>query len=86
MLHVFPSYATYMSFSFFYVAKEAANATLQLPPAQIKIMKISKTAREEVMKEYQTQIKEGVKKAVEEVIKQALKDGKKSKTSAAQGI
>jgi len=67
-------------------AKEAANATLQLPPAQIKIMKISKTAREEVMKEYQTQIKEGVKKAVEEVIKQALKDGKKSKTSAAQGI
>lgn len=65
-------------------AKEAANAFLQLPPAQMKMMKISQTAREEVMEEYQAQIKQSVEKAVVEVIKQALKDGKKSKTSAVE--
>lgn len=49
-------------------------------------MKISKTAREKVMEEYQTQIKQCVKKADVEVIREALKDEKKSKTSASLQI
>ena len=49
-------------------------------------MKISKTAREEAMEEYQIQIKQCVKKADVEVIKEALKDKKKSETSASLQI
>ena len=49
-------------------------------------MKIPKTAREEVMEEYQTQIKQCVKKADVEVIKEALKNEKKSETSVSLQI
>ena len=61
-----------------FIALEAANAVLKLPPSQIKMMSISKTARAEVMKEYGEKIKEVAKQAAEEVIKKALKEGHKT--------
>ncbi|EDO28777.1 predicted protein [Nematostella vectensis] len=62
-------------------ALEAANAALQLPPAQVKIMKLSKDAREKVMREYNTKIKKAARDEVEKVIQEHVwKNGKPDNT------
>ncbi|XP_028399717.1 uncharacterized protein LOC114523083 [Dendronephthya gigantea] len=60
-------------------AVQAANAVLELPPAQIKSTKISEAAKKEVMKEYSQKIKQVAKEAVEKEIKKAVEDANKPK-------
>ena len=53
-------------------ALAAANATMQLPPAQIKIMNISSDAKKQVLRQYKEQIKKTADQAASDYIKKVL--------------
>jgi len=53
-------------------AVAAANATMQLPPAQIKIMNISSQAKDQVLRQYKEQIKKTSEQAANDYIKKVL--------------
>jgi len=56
----------------FIPAVAAANATMQLPPAQIKIMNISSQAKDQVLRQYKEQIKKTSEQAANDYIKKVL--------------
>ena len=55
-----------------FTAKAAANATLELPTAQMNIMTIQSDSEHDVLSKYSSQIKEAANKAADEAIQKAL--------------
>ena len=53
-------------------ALAAANAAMQLPPAQIKMMHISSAAKDQVLRQYKEQIKKTADQAADDYIKKVL--------------
>ena len=53
-------------------AVAAANAAMQLPPNQIKIMNISSDAKDQVLHQYREQIKKTADQAASDYIKKVL--------------
>ena len=61
-------------------ALAAANATMQLPPAQIKIMNISSDAKKQVLRQYKEEIKKTADQAANDYIKKVLAEKKEQKS------
>ena len=61
-------------------ALAAANATMQLPPAQIKIMNISSDAKKQVFRQYKEEIKKTADQAANDYIKKVLAEKKEQKS------
>ena len=53
-------------------AVAAANAAMQLPPNQIKIMNVSSDAKDQVLRQYREQIKKTADQAASDYIKKVL--------------
>ncbi|EDO42627.1 predicted protein [Nematostella vectensis] len=60
-------------------ATAAANATFQLPDAQIKIMHITADSKDQVLRKYRDDIKKIADKAADDYIKKALEEHKAKK-------
>ena len=61
-------------------ALAAANATMQLPPAQIKIMNISSDAKKQVLRQDKEEIKKTADQAANDYIKKVLAEKKEQKS------